>query len=68
MQVKRDASPEGNIEPEEDEWALDWINLSRMQAIAEAFDDDGSGFVTVAEVNQFTASRTHPKDLEWRWV
>ncbi len=47
-----------------DEWALEYINLNRLQAITEAFDDDGSGFVTIAEVNQFTASC--PDD--WRYV
>ncbi|KAI0325467.1 hypothetical protein GY45DRAFT_1348843 [Cubamyces sp. BRFM 1775] len=45
---------------DDDEWALAWININRLQAIAEAFDDDASGFITIAEVNQFTSSR--PKD------
>ena len=47
---------------DDDEWALEWITINRMQAIAEAFDDDASGFITIAEVNKFTSSR--PK--EWR--
>ncbi|PIL33322.1 hypothetical protein GSI_04773 [Ganoderma sinense ZZ0214-1] len=49
-----------------DKWALGWINVSRLQAITEAFDDDASGFITIAEVNDFTASR--PEDwslLHW---
>ena len=45
---------------DQDEWALQWININRLQAIAEAFDDDASGFITIAEVNSFTASR--PKE------
>ncbi|KAM5533055.1 hypothetical protein V8D89_013270 [Ganoderma adspersum] len=45
---------------DEDEWALEWINTIRLQAIMEAFDDDGSGLITIAEVNHFTASC--PKD------
>ncbi|PIL33864.1 hypothetical protein GSI_03570 [Ganoderma sinense ZZ0214-1] len=52
---------------DQDEWALQWININRLQAIAEAFDDDASGFITIAEVNSFTASR--PK--EWslpHWI
>ncbi len=49
---------------DQDEWALEYINLSKLQAISEAIDDDASGFVTIAEVNQFTTSR--PKD--WRYV
>lgn len=47
---------------DQDEWALEWININRLQAIVEAFDDDASCFITIAEVNYFTASR--PK--EWR--
>ena len=42
---------------DDDEWALEWISVSRLQAIVEAFDDDGSGFITVAEVNNLTSSR-----------
>ncbi|KAM5543353.1 hypothetical protein V8D89_003227 [Ganoderma adspersum] len=45
---------------DQDEWALEWINTIRLQAIMEAFDDDGSRLITVAEVNHFTESR--PKD------
>ncbi|KAI0767714.1 hypothetical protein C8Q74DRAFT_1203793 [Fomes fomentarius] len=44
----------------QDEWAIEYINLSRLQAVAEAFDDDASGFITIAEVNHFTSTR--PKD------
>ena len=64
-QRKGEASSEVS-EPDDDLWALEWINLGRLQSIAEAFDDDGSGFVTIAEVNEFTASRTRIKDLQWR--
>ena len=49
---------------DQDEWALEWIDIDRLQAIVEAFDDDASGLITVAEANHFTASR--PK--EWRYV
>ncbi|KAJ7739936.1 hypothetical protein B0H16DRAFT_1568368 [Mycena metata] len=50
----------------EDDWALHYLSVSRLQSISEAFDDDASGFVTVAEANTFTASR--PVDwslLKW---
>ncbi|KAJ6591176.1 hypothetical protein DFH09DRAFT_195515 [Mycena vulgaris] len=40
-----------------DDWALAYLNVSRLQSISEAFDDDASGFVTVAEANAFTTSR-----------
>ncbi|KAL1937671.1 hypothetical protein VTO73DRAFT_12946 [Trametes versicolor] len=51
---------------EHDEWTLDYISVTRLQAIIEAFDDDASGFITVGEVNAFTASK--PQDwslLHW---
>ncbi|KAJ7498476.1 hypothetical protein FB451DRAFT_1016491 [Mycena latifolia] len=44
-----------------DEWALIYLTVSRLQSISEAFDDDASGFVTVAEANTFTTSRP----LDW---
>ncbi|KAF8178104.1 hypothetical protein K438DRAFT_1978069 [Mycena galopus ATCC 62051] len=50
-----------------DEWALQYISVARLQAISEAFDDDASGFVTVAEANAFTSARP----LDWslpRWI
>ena len=40
-----------------DAWCLEFMNVKRLQSISEAFDDDGSGFITVAEANQFTSSR-----------
>ncbi|KAJ6570836.1 hypothetical protein DFH09DRAFT_1462750 [Mycena vulgaris] len=40
-----------------DQWALEYINVVRLQQISEAFDDDASGFVTVAEANAFTTMR-----------
>ena len=49
---------------QEDEWTLEYINVTRLQPIIEAFDDDASGFITVAEVNAFTKAR--PDD--WRSV
>ncbi|KAJ7757039.1 hypothetical protein B0H16DRAFT_1885755 [Mycena metata] len=51
----------------EDEWALEYISVLRLQAISEAWDDDASGFVTIAEVNAFTTARP----LDWslpRWI
>ena len=42
---------------EQDEWTLEFINVTRLQAIIEAFDDDASGFITVAEANAFTTAR-----------
>jgi hypothetical protein len=46
----------------EDSWALEYINVRQIQPLIEAIDDDGSSFVTVNEVNDFTSRR--PKG--WR--
>ncbi|KAJ7115485.1 hypothetical protein C8R44DRAFT_984151 [Mycena epipterygia] len=50
-----------------DEWALDYINVVRLQQISEAFDDDASGFITVGEVNEFTTTRPPGWSLP-RWI
>ena len=47
-----------------DAWAVKFIELSRLQPISEAFDDDASGFITISEVNRFTSSRPQG----WRLV
>ncbi|KAG6905493.1 hypothetical protein DXG01_002381, partial [Tephrocybe rancida] len=38
-------------------WAIAYVNVSYLQALSEAIDDDGSGFVNVREVNEFTTTR-----------
>ncbi|KAJ7913942.1 hypothetical protein B0H13DRAFT_1612003 [Mycena leptocephala] len=43
-----------------DDWALQYIDVVRVQPVSEAIDDDASGFATVGEVNRFTSMR--PKD------
>ena len=47
-----------------DIWAIKFIDVTRLQPISEAFDDDASGFITISEMNRFTSSR--PAD--WRFV
>ncbi|TBU21891.1 hypothetical protein BD311DRAFT_869699 [Dichomitus squalens] len=42
---------------QEDEWTVEYINVTRVQPIIEAFDDDASGFITATEVNAFTTAR-----------
>ncbi|KDR67823.1 hypothetical protein GALMADRAFT_129997 [Galerina marginata CBS 339.88] len=42
---------------QDDKWALAYINAAYVQPILEAVDDDGTGFVSVKEVNTFVASR-----------
>ncbi|CCM04676.1 uncharacterized protein FIBRA_06862 [Fibroporia radiculosa] len=43
-----------------DDWVLHWITMKRLQSITEAFNQDASGYATIAEVNAFSSSR--PKD------
>jgi hypothetical protein len=45
-----------------DGWSITNIDIMWVQPILEAFDDDASGFITVAEVNRFTSSRP----VDWR--
>ncbi|KAJ7701822.1 hypothetical protein B0H17DRAFT_1176328 [Mycena rosella] len=40
-----------------DDWALAYLNVSRLQSISEALDDDASGFISIAEANAFTSAR-----------
>ncbi|KAG5338881.1 hypothetical protein C0989_005683 [Termitomyces sp. Mn162] len=39
----------------DDKWALAYLNVSYLQAISEAIDDDASGFIHFREVNEFTS-------------
>ncbi|KAH9995914.1 hypothetical protein BJV74DRAFT_883811 [Russula compacta] len=46
-----------NTSSNPDAWAIKFIDIMWVEPILEAFDDDASGFITVAEVNRFTSSR-----------
>ncbi|GJE98690.1 hypothetical protein PsYK624_149250 [Phanerochaete sordida] len=46
-----------------DDWAIDFFDLPHVQRIKEAFDEDSSGYVTIAEVNRF--SDLQPRALGW---
>ncbi|KAI0716104.1 hypothetical protein C8T65DRAFT_642063 [Cerioporus squamosus] len=46
-----------------DEWALEFLNMAWLEPIMEAFDDDASGYVTIAEVNRLMDMR--PPNLNW---
>lgn len=48
----------------EDQWALQYINITRIRPLLEALDEDSSAFITVKEVNVFTSSRPQG----WRQV
>ena len=47
-----------------EDWALEYIDVLWLQSIMEAFDDDASGYITIAELNRFTDAR--PDSLNWR--
>ncbi|KAJ3543517.1 hypothetical protein NM688_g5844 [Phlebia brevispora] len=52
-----------------DEWAFQYINVSYLQPIMEAFDDDGSGYVTISEVNRLVDAL--PPSINWslpHWI
>jgi hypothetical protein len=48
--------------PDPDAWAIKYIDILRLQPILESIDDDASGFITIVEINRFTASRP----IYWR--
>ncbi|KAA1470668.1 hypothetical protein DENSPDRAFT_798038 [Dentipellis sp. KUC8613] len=50
-----------------DEWALEFINIIRIQPLIEAMDDDVSSFVTISEVNAFTKARPSGWSLPY-WI
>jgi hypothetical protein len=53
-----------NNSSDPDAWAIKFIDVMWVRPILEAFDDDASGFITIAEVNTLTSSRP----IEWRSV
>ncbi|KAJ7151760.1 hypothetical protein C8R43DRAFT_886602, partial [Mycena crocata] len=52
-----DPNPPPDAQPEDDRWALAYINVAHLQPILEAIDDDGTGFVSIREANDFAVSR-----------
>ncbi len=47
-------------------WALSYINAAYVQSILEAVDDDGTGYVSIKEVNTFVEERPPGWSLpEW---
>ena len=47
-----------------DEWAFDYVGMQYLQQMKEAFDEDGSGYITVREVNRLIEML--PDELDWR--
>ncbi|KAF7326353.1 Protein kinase domain-containing protein [Mycena venus] len=55
-----------DTKPLQDEsWALAYINVTYVQPILEAVDDDGTGFISIKEVNYFAGSRGSLSLLSW---
>lgn len=52
------------VDRDADAWARQYVDIKYLQPIMDAIDDDGSGHVTIAEVNRFT--ELLPKELGWR--
>ncbi|PFH49014.1 hypothetical protein AMATHDRAFT_76430 [Amanita thiersii Skay4041] len=50
-----------------DQWALAYINAAYVQPILEAIDDDGTGYISVNEVNAFVSERPEGWDLP-HWI
>ncbi|KIK50287.1 hypothetical protein GYMLUDRAFT_51310 [Collybiopsis luxurians FD-317 M1] len=50
-------APDCDLESENDNWTNAYINVTHVQPILEAVDDDATGFITIKEVNVFTSSR-----------
>ena len=49
-----------------DDWAVQFISLAWLQPITEALDENGSGYISITELNRFTDSM--PIGLGWRSV
>lgn len=45
------------VKPKDDRWALKYINTGHVQPILETIDDDGTGFISIKEVNTFVRSK-----------
>ncbi|KAK0432641.1 hypothetical protein EV421DRAFT_1719390, partial [Armillaria borealis] len=43
-----------------DQWTLAYLNVSHLQPILEAVDDDATGFITIKEINTFTNVKSRP--------
>jgi len=46
-----------------DAWVFDYIDVTHVQPIVEAMDEDGSGFISIREANKFASSR--PKGVRY---
>lgn len=55
---------QGSLDTEDpNAWLLEYIDVAHVRPIVEAMDADGSGFISVKEVNMFARSKPN----EWRY-
>ena len=47
-----------------DQWALEFLNVTWLRPVMEAFDEDASGYITILEVNRLMDML--PTSLNWR--
>ncbi|KAH8102306.1 hypothetical protein BXZ70DRAFT_891052, partial [Cristinia sonorae] len=67
--VKSPALPNDDDNQGSDDWAFEFLGLNYLQPVIDAFDEDGSGYVTVTEINRLTESL--PPELNWslqHWI
>ncbi|GBE88944.1 hypothetical protein SCP_1403520 [Sparassis crispa] len=65
--IRKESATKSVLTPDPDAWALEYLSVKRLHSIIDAFDEDASGFITVAEVNKLTAIRP----LDWsllHWI
>lgn len=48
----------------QDSWAGQYVSVKYLRPIMDAIDDDGSGHITITEVNRFMEEL--PASLDWR--
>ncbi len=65
--IKSPISPgDFSLKGKTDQWTLAYLNISHLQPILEAVDDDATGFITIKEINTFTNVKSRPPN--WTWV
>ncbi|KAF7351511.1 Protein kinase domain-containing protein [Mycena sanguinolenta] len=45
------------VEPPKDQWAVAYLGVSYLRQIGEAADEDGAGYISIREANEFAARR-----------
>ncbi|KAF7350881.1 Protein kinase domain-containing protein [Mycena sanguinolenta] len=51
------------VKPEDDSWALAYINVAHLQSLLDVIDTDGTGLISINEVNSFVRLRPHDCSL-----